>query len=150
MLGKNLLELGYIGQLHPILKDKLKLNQEAFLFELNLDEIIKAINPTTVRYKKLPQFPEVQRDLAFVVPDEVSFDELQKVIKKAVPSNLFKGCEVFDVYKGENIQEGFKSIAFRIKIQDEQATLTDEIVDVQMKSIRDNLQKTFENISLRG
>lgn len=150
MLGKNLLELGYIGQLHPILKDKLKLNQEAFLFELNLDEIIKAINPTTVRYKKLPQFPEVQRDLAFVVPDEVSFDELQKVIKKAVPSNLFKGCEVFDIYKGENIQEGFKSIAFRIKIQDEQATLTDEIVDAQMKSVRDNLQKTFENISLRG
>lgn len=150
MLGKNLLELGYIGQLHPILKDKLKLNQEAYVFELNLDEIIKAINPTTVRYKKLPQFPEVQRDLAFVVPDEVSFDELQKVIKKAVPANLFKGCEVFDVYKGENIQEGFKSIAFRIKIQDEQATLTDEIVDVQMKSVRDNLQKTFENISLRG
>lgn len=150
MLGKNLLELGYIGQLHPILKDKLKLNQDAFLFELNLDEIIKAINPTTVRYKKLPQFPEVQRDLAFVVPDEVSFDELQKVIKKAVPSNLFKGCEVFDVYKGENIKEGFKSIAFRIKIQDEQATLTDEIVDTQMKSVRDNLQKTFENISLRG
>lgn len=150
MLGKNLLELGYIGQLHPILKDKLKLNQEAFLFELNLDEIIKAINPTTVRYKKLPQFPEVQRDLAFVVPEKVSFDELQKVIKKAVPSNLFKGCEVFDVYKGENIQEGFKSIAFRIKIQDEQATLTDEIVDAQMKSVKDNLQKTFENISLRG
>lgn len=150
MLGKNLLELGYIGQLHPILKDKLKLNQDVFMFEINLDEIIKAINPTTVRYKKLPQFPEVQRDLAFVVPENVSYDELQKVVKKAVQSNLFKGCEVFDVYKGENIQEGFKSIAFRIKMQDENTTLTDEIVDSQMKSVQDGLQKAFENVSLRG
>jgi len=119
MLGKTPLELGFFGQLHPILKDKMKLNQDTFLFEMNLDEIIKAINPSTVRYKKLPQFPEVQRDLSFVVPEGVSFDELQKVVKKAVQTNLFKGCEVFDVYKGENIEKGFKSIAFRVKMQDE-------------------------------
>ena len=116
---------------------------------INLDEIIKAINPATVRYKKLPQFPEVQRDLAFVVPEAVSFEELQKIVKKSVQANLFKGCEVFDVYKGENIEKGFKSIAFRIKMQDEQATLTDEIVDGQMESVRDNLEKAFEGISLR-
>ena len=149
MLGKNLLELGYFGQLHPILKDKMKLNQDAFIFEINLDEIIKAVNPTTVRYKKLPQFPEVQRDLSFIVPEDVAYDEIQKIVKKAVNSNLFKGCEVFDVYKGENIQEGFKSIAFRVKMQDENATLTDEIVDAQMNSVQDCLQKTFENVSLR-
>lgn len=150
MLGKNLLELGFFGQLHPILKDKLKINQDVFLFEINLDEILKAINPTTARYKKLPQFPEVQRDLAFVVPENISYDELQKAVKKAVQSNLFKGCEVFDVYQGENIKEGFKSIAFRIKMQDENATLTDEIVDGQMKSVRDNLEKNFEGITLRS
>lgn len=150
MLGKNLLELGYFGQLHPILKDKMKLNQDAFLFEINLDEIIKAINTSTVRYKKLSQFPEVQRDLAFVVPDAVSFDELQKVVKKSVQQNLFKGCEVFDIYKGENIEKGFKSVAFRVKMQDEQATLTDEIVDAQMKSVRAGLEKAFEGITLRG
>lgn len=150
MLGKNLIELGYIGQLHPIMKDKLKLNQESFLFEVNLHEIIKAINSTTVKYKKLPQFPEVQRDLAFVVPDSVSFEELQKIVKKAVQPNLFNGCEVFDVYKGENIQEGFKSLAFRVKMQDENSTLTDEIVDAQMKSVQNSLQKAFEGITLRG
>lgn len=150
MLGKNLINLGYIGQLHPIIKDKLKLNQDAFIFELNLDEIIKAINPSTVKFKKLPQFPEVQRDLAFVVPDSVSYDELQKVVKKAVKTNLFKGCEVFDVYKGENIETGYKSIAFRVKMQDENATLTDEIVEEQMKSVRAGLEKAFEGIKLRG
>lgn len=141
MLGKTPLETGFFGQLHPILKDKMKLNQEAFLFEINLDEIIKAINPSTVRYKKLPQFPEVQRDLAFVVADSVSYDELQKIVKKSVQANLFKGCEVFDVYKGDKIKSGFKSVAFRIKMQDENTTLTDEIVDGQMKSVRDGLEK---------
>lgn len=150
MLGKNLLEIGNIGQLHPIMKDKLKLNQDVYIFEVNLDEIIMALNPTTVRYKRLSPYPEVQRDLAFVVPDSVSFEELQKVVKKSVKSNLFKGCEVFDVYKGENIQDGFKSIAFRIKLQDENATLTDEIVDEQMKSVQKNLQKTFEQASIRA
>ena len=150
LLGKNPKEIGFFGQIHPILKDKLKLNQEAFLFEINLDEILNAVNPTTVRYKKLPQFPEVQRDLAFVIPESVSYAELQKVIKKAVQPNIFKDCEVFDVYKGENIKEGFKSIAFRIKMQDEQATLTDSIIDVQMNSVRDNLQKSFKEIAFRA
>lgn len=149
MLGKNLIEIGFFGQLHPILRDKLKLNQDAFLFEINLDEIINAINPFIPKYKKLPQFPEVQRDLAFVVPDKISYDELHKIIKKAVQNNLFKGCEVFDVYKGENIENGFKSIAFRVYLQDENATLTDEIVDAQMKSVKDNLEKAFEGITLR-
>ncbi len=149
MLGKNLTEVGFVGQLHPILKDKMKLNQDVFLFEINLDEIINAVHDTTVRFKKLPQFPEVQRDLSFVVPEDVAFEEIQKIVKKAVKSNLFKGCEVFDVYQGANIEEGFKSVAFRVKMQDESSTLTDEIVDLQMKSVQDSLHKTFENISLR-
>lgn len=150
MLGKNLTEIGYFGQLHPIIKDKLKLNQEAFLFEINLDEILKAVNPSVAKYKKLSQFPEVQRDLSFVIPDSVSYDELHKIVKKSVQPNIFKGCEVFDVYKGENIKEGFKSIAFRIKMQDESATLTDEIVEKQMKSVQESLQKAFEGITLRS
>lgn len=150
LLGKNPMEIGYFGQIHPILKDKMKLNQEAYLFEVNLDEILKSVNATTPRYKKLSQFPEVQRDLAFVVPENITFADIQKVIKKSVQANIFKDCEVFDVYKGENIKEGFKSIAFRIKMQDEQATLTDAVIDVQMNSVRDNLQKTFSEISFRA
>lgn len=150
MLGKNLEEIGFIGQLHPVLRDKLKLNQEAFLFELNLDMILAAVNATVPRFKKLPQFPEVQRDLAFIVPSDVSYDEIQKVIKKSVQSNIFNGCEIFDVYQGTNIQEGFKSVAFRIKMQDENATLTDSLIDVQMETVRNGLKKAFKEISFRA
>src|SRR5574344_7837 len=150
MLGKPMVKLGFIGQIHPILKDKMKFKQEAFLFELNLEEIINATPEIVTKFKHLPQFPEVQRDLAFVVNKDVTCHDIQKVIKKAVKSNIFNGSEVFDVYQGENIKEGFKSVAFRIKMQDANATLTDEIIEEQMNSVRDNLLKTFKEVTLRA
>lgn len=150
VLGKNLTCIGYFGQIHPILKDKLKIKgQDVFMFEINLDSLISIIKDHTVRFKKLPQFPEVRRDLAFVINEEVSFDDIQRVIKGAVQQNIFKGSEVFDVYQGENIEKGFKSLAFRIKMQDENATLTDEVIDRQMNNVRTKLQKTYAEISFR-
>lgn len=150
VLGKNLTCIGYFGQIHPILKDKLKIKgQDVFMFEINLDSLISIIKEHTVRFKKLPQFPEVRRDLAFVINEEVSFDDIQRVIKSAVQQNIFKGSEVFDVYQGENIEKGFKSLAFRIKMQDENATLTDEVIDRQMNNVRTKLQKTYAEISFR-
>lgn len=149
LLGKKPEPIGYFGQVHPLLKDKLKLNQEAYMFELNLGMVISAIKETVPRYKRLPQFPEVKRDLAFIIDEKVSFEEIQKVIKGAVQQNIFKGSEVFDVYQGDNIDKGYKSLAFRIKMQDENATLTDEIIDKQMQSVREKLQKTYTDISFR-
>ncbi len=150
ILGKHLTNIGYFGQLHPILKDKLKIKgQDVFIFEINLDEIISIVKEHTVRYKKLPQYPEVRRDIAFVINEDVSFEDIQRVIKGAVQQNIFKGSEVFDVYQGENIEKGFKSLAFRIKMQDENSTLTDEIIERQMNNVRAKLQKTYSEISFR-
>lgn len=149
LLGKRPQPIGYFGQLHPTLQDKLKLNQDAFLFKVDLTELITAIKETTPKFKHLPQYPEVRRDLAFIINDNVSFDEIQKVIKGAVKQNIFKGSEIFDVYQGEHVEDGFKSVAFRIKMQDENATLTDEIIEQQMTSIREKLQKNYAQISFR-
>ncbi len=146
LLGKTPIEIGYFGQLHPILKDKMKLKQDAFVFELNLEEILKATNINVVKYKKLPQYPEVQRDLSFVVPEDTTFESIRKLVKKAVKSNLYKGCEIFDVYQGEHMEQGFKSIAFRVKLQDENATLTDDVVDGQIQAVRDVLEKSGINL----
>ena len=74
-----------------------RLNQNAFIFKLNLDMLISAVNETVPRFKKLPQFPEVQRDLAVIVPAKTTWDELEKVIKKGVDNKVFSGSEVFDV-----------------------------------------------------
>lgn len=149
MLGKQPLEVGFFGEVHPLLKDKLKFQQNVYLFEINLEELLKAVHVSTVRYKKLSLFPEVQRDLAFIVPESVSHEDIAKIIKKSVKSNLFNGEELFDVYQGEHIQDGFKSMAFRIKMQDKDATLTDETVEEQMNSVRNNLKKAFTELSFR-
>ena len=119
------------------------------MFEINLEELLKAVHTSTVRYKKLSQFPEVQRDLAFIVPESVSHEEIAKIIKKSVKQNLFNGEELFDIYQGEHIQDGFKSMAYRIKMQDKDATLTDETVEEQMTSIRNNLKKSISELSFR-
>ncbi|MBO5447042.1 phenylalanine--tRNA ligase subunit beta [bacterium] len=149
LLGKKLEPIGYFGQIHPTLQEKLKLNQDAFLFKVDLDQVIGAVKETTPRFKHLPQYPEVRRDLAFIINDTVSADDIQKVIKSGVKQNIFKGSEIFDVYQGEHVEEGFKSVAFRIKMQDETATLTDEIIEQQMTSVREKLQKAYAQISFR-
>ena len=149
MLGKQPLEVGFFGEVHPLLKDKEKFMQNVYLFEIDLEELLKAVHISAVKYKKLPQFPEVQRDLAFIVPENISCDEISKIIKKSVKNTLFNGEELFDVYQGEHIENGYKSMAFRIKLQDKEATLTDEAVEEQMNSIRNNLKKSVPNLSLR-
>ena len=111
--------------------------------------ITEAYNESVVRFKKLPQFPEVQRDLAVIVPSETTWDELEKIVKKGVSNNVFNGCEIFDVYQGEHVQEGFKSVAFRIKMQDANSTMTDDVIETQMANVRSVLKKTIPDLSFR-
>ena len=114
-----------------------------------MEAIIEIIKEKTPRFKKLPQFPEVQRDLAVIVPDKVTWDELEKIIKKGVANNIFNGCEVFDVYQGEHVQEGFKSVAFRIRMQDANNTMTDDVIASQMANLRAVLKKALPDLSFR-
>ena len=149
LLGKKPTPIGYFGQLHPTVEDKLKLNQKAYLFKVDLNELIGAVKESVPRFKHIPQFPEVRRDIAFIINENVTCEDIQKVIKGSVKQNIFKGSEIFDIYQGEHVEDGFKSVAFRIKMQDETATLTDEIIEQQMQSVREKLQKTYAQISFR-
>ena len=149
LLGKKPQPIGYFGQLHPTVENKLKLNQRAYLFKVDLNELIAAVKESVPRFKHIPQYPEVRRDIAFIINEYVTCDDIQKVIKGAVKQNIFKGSEIFDIYQGEHVEHGFKSVAFRIKMQDETATLTDEIIEQQMTSVREKLQKSYAQISFR-
>ena len=149
MLGKKPEIIGYYGEIHPELKGKLKLNQSAFLFKLDLDMLISAVNETVPRFKKLPQFPEVQRDLAVIVPAKTTWEELEKVIKKGIDNKVFSGTDIFDVYQGEHVQEGFKSVAFRIRMQDASTTMTDDKIEAQMANLRSVLKKNITELSFR-
>ena len=149
LLGKKPETVGYFGQLHPTIRDKMKLNQEAFLFKIDLDEVVAAVKETVPRFKHLPRYPEARRDLAFIINDNINVEDIQKIIKSGVKQNIYKGSEIFDVYQGEHVENGFKSVAFRIKMQDETSTLTDEIIDRQMTAVREKLQKAYAQITFR-
>ena len=149
LLGKQPAVVGYYGEVHPEVRSKLKLNQNAYLFKLDLNMVIEAYNESVPRFKKLPQFPEVQRDLAVIVPAKTSWDELEKTVKKGIANNIFNGCEVFDVYQGEHVQDGFKSVAFRIKMQNAEATMTDDSIEAQMANVRATLKKALPDLAFR-
>ncbi len=149
LLGKDLVKIGYVGKVHPTLIDKMKLNQDLFIFEINLEEVLKAVNLHTAKYKKLPQFGYAQRDIAFAVNKERSWDEVEKIIKKSADKNIYKGVQVFDIYEGENIEQGKKSMAVRVTLQDENATLKDEIIEGEINRIKKALQNSIKEIILR-
>ncbi len=118
---------GYFGQIHPVLKDKMKLNQDAFLFELDLDAIVSAVKQTTVRFKKLPQFPEVRRDLQFGIPKNQTYEEIVKSIEKLKLPHV-RQVEVFDVYEG--------NMALHIYLRDDNATLTEDAINADINKIK--------------
>ena len=66
-----------------------------------------------------------------------------------VTNKLFASCEVFDVYQGEHVQDGYKSIAFRVRMQDSNSTMTDDAIEAQMANLRSTLKKVMPELSFR-
>ena len=149
LLAKGNPQVGVFGEVHPILTEKLKSTQKIYIFELDLTSLLNEVSYATTKYKKIPQFPEIQRDIAFAINDDISFEKISAVIKKSADKNLFNNVELFDIYKGEHIQEGFKSLACRIKLQNKETTLTDEVIEAEIQKIRNGLQKNFSQVQFR-
>jgi len=120
-LGK--LPIGQMGQLLPPLARQYDLRDPVFLAELNLGELIARRNPGK-NFKTLPAFPSMRRDVAMVVPEEVTHESVLQVVKQAKPSNL-ESVELFDVFRGKNIPAGQKSMAYAFTYRSPERTLTD-------------------------
>ncbi len=149
LLGKPKIELGFFGQWHPIEQDKHKIKQEVYLCQINLEAALNAYRDHHTIYKPISLFPEVHRDIAFLIEQEIEYGSIIKVIKKSISQGLLNDVEVFDIYQGDNIEEGFKSIAFRISLQDKASTLTDEIVNTEMEKLKGSLLKSYPNVKFR-
>lgn len=150
LLGKNPINIGYVGKIHPVLSDKLKFNQDLFVFEINLEILLKNINfNNVIKYKKLPISTPVLRDIAFVVENKTTDMDIMKTIKKISDKNIFKGAKLFDIYRGENIGADKKSMAYRIILQDDKRTLTDAEIEAEVNKIKDGLVKNIQGLMLR-
>ena len=149
LLAKGNPQIGVFGEVHPILTEKMKSNQKLYVFEFDMDTILKEVPQNVIKFKRLPQFPEIQRDIAFAINDDASYEKISTAIKKSCDNKLFKNLELFDIYRGEHIEQGFKSMAFRIKLQNAEATLTDEIIDSEMNKIREGIKKVFPQVTFR-
>ncbi|PLT31209.1 phenylalanine--tRNA ligase subunit beta [Peribacillus deserti] len=117
--------VGFVGQIHPKVQKDMDL-KETFVFELSLQSVLK-VHVEPISYTSIPRFPSITRDIALVVDRETAAGQIYSVITEA-GGKLLKEVSVFDLYEGERMEQGKKSIAFSLKYLDPERTLTDEEV----------------------
>ncbi len=125
--------IGWFGEVHPLVQEAFGLAQEAYLLELEVAPLVEAATAVP-QYQHLPKYPSMSRDIAVVVPAEVTNAELEQVIRKHA-GKLLQDVRVFDIYTGKQVAEGCKSMAFNLTYQAADRTLTDAEVDESMKKV---------------
>ncbi|MEQ7867693.1 phenylalanine--tRNA ligase subunit beta [Xanthomonas sp. WHRI 8393] len=123
--------IGWIGQVHPRLAKALDIDVDVIAFELQLTALVKRALP---RAGELSRFPSVRRDLAFLVPEEVSWAALSSSVRTTV-GPLLREVQLFDRYIGQGVEPGFKSLAMGLILQDNSRTLTDRDVDAVVADV---------------
>ncbi|OED47419.1 phenylalanine--tRNA ligase subunit beta [Endozoicomonas sp. (ex Bugula neritina AB1)] len=137
--------VGHVGTLHPTLKKSQNLDSEVFLFEARLDSVTKG---KITQFETLSKFPEVRRDLALIVQQDVAAGSLCDVVRQA-SGELLTDVRIFDVYAGKGIEEGHKSLALGLTLQHGSRTLKDEEVSQLIDTIVSRLETEF-SARLRG
>lgn len=131
--------IGILGELHPETLENYGIGVKAYAAKVNVTELLDIANAVKT-YKPLPKFPAAVRDLAIVCDENLPVAELEKAIKRAVGSTL-ESVTLFDVYKGKQIAEGKKSVAYSIAMRSHEGTLTDEQSDAAVKRVLKELEK---------
>lgn len=117
--------IGFVGELHPKWLQKYDLPQVPLVFEIDMAAVLEC---GKTRYRAVSKFQPVRRDLAFVMPEAMSHNELSAALKGAA-NKLVQEISVFDVYRGTGLPEGMKSVAVKVILQGMENTLTDEAVE---------------------
>ena len=133
--NETIVELGVIKK--SILKH-FGIKQEVLYADFDWDLILKKTS-TKIKYAEIPKYPEVRRDLALLLDQNITYESIYKIARQT-EKTLLKNINLFDVYEGQNLPEGKKSYALSFTIQDNSKTLT----DAQIDKIMGKLQKNFE------
>jgi phenylalanyl-tRNA synthetase beta chain len=132
-----------LGRVSATLLEKFDLNQAVYYASFNWAKLAELAKTQKIVMKDLPRFPEVRRDLALLVDQDIAYADLAKAAQKA-DRKLLQKVNLFDVYQGKNLPEGKKSYALSFILQDAQATLKDAQVDNVMEKVLSSLQKQFK------
>ncbi len=130
--------IGSFGKIHPSAAKKFNVPESLFLAEVCIEKILGK-NIENIKFAPLPKFPLVERDLAVTVKADCYIGNLIKTVRNACA--LVEDVELFDIYQGEQIEKGFKSVAFSIKLRSPDKTLTDQEIQNAMTLIMEKLQE---------
>ncbi|KFX55704.1 phenylalanine--tRNA ligase subunit beta [Clostridium botulinum] len=135
VIGKNV--VGTLGEVHLDVTENYGIDVPCFIAELNLDALYESADMDR-KYKALPKFPAVTRDIALLVEDSILVQEIEECIRKA-GGNLVEKVQLFDIYKGKQIPDGKKSIAYAIAYRADK-TLTDK----EVNKVHDKILRSLE------
>jgi phenylalanyl-tRNA synthetase beta chain len=142
------LALGEFGQLLPALVKKYDLRDAVFLAELNLDQLLARRNAAR-SFKPLPQFPGIRRDVAMLVAENTTHDAVLDVVRKTKPANL-ESVELFDVFRGQNVPAGQKSVAYAFSYRAADKTLTDAEVNAAHDKLVAGFKQSLQAVIREG
>ncbi len=136
-LGKDV--VGAVGEIHPDVCDAFDVTERVAWLELDLSRLL-AVEPKIIQWRATSRFPSTDIDLAFVVPDDVAAEKIDKGIRQA-SSGLLVGLVLFDVFRGAGIESGSRSLAYRLRLQAPDRTLTDAEVSGMKNKVVGTLSK---------
>lgn len=139
--------LATIGEVHPAVLAAYSITKPVYIFELDAKTVMKYM-AKDFKYKALPKYPAINRDLAMLVALDINSADIEKAMTKAAGQNLVQ-ITLFDVYTGKQVEAGKKSLAFALTFQSNDKTLTDAEVNTAIEKIIAKLQKDF-NADLRA
>ncbi|HWR61728.1 MAG TPA: phenylalanine--tRNA ligase subunit beta [Clostridia bacterium] len=116
--------IGCMGEVHPDVLDKYDIPARVYVAELNFEEIIKQ-SDMNIKYRALPKYPSVARDIAIVVTEEITAGQVEEIIRNK-GGRLIEEVKLFDIYRGSQIENGYKSMAYSIVYRSDEKTLSEE------------------------
>ena len=134
--------LAVIGTVSPALARKFDVRQPVFAAEICWQTLLKLVSRVRVKFQEMPKFPEVRRDLAVLIDENVAYADLCRAAQKSV-KKILKQVSLFDVYRGDKIPEGKKQYAINFVLQDPEKTLTDQEVEKAMSRLLATFQNQF-------
>ncbi|WP_269477474.1 phenylalanine--tRNA ligase subunit beta [Hominibacterium faecale] len=141
-------ELGIMGEVHPDVSEKFGIGTRSYVCELFFDSVIRHANIEKA-YEPLPKYPATSRDIALLVDEDIQVGDIESIIKEQGKAILEK-VQLFDVYRGKQVAEGKKSVAFALTYRDKNKTLTDEDVakvhDKVLEALKEKVNAVLREI----